>query len=85
MWRKAGLNRRALSKLAEADAFAAHDLNRRDALWAVKGLGGARPMPLFEKHGEGLPELPADLPLMSLSDQVFADYVSTRLPFASIL
>ena len=79
VWRRAGLNRRALSKLAEADAFAAHGLNRRDALWAVKGLGGPKPLPLFEKHGEGLPEHPADLPAMSLSEHVFADYVSTRL------
>lgn len=79
VWRRAGLNRRALSKLAEADAFTAHNLNRRDALWAVKGLGGATPLPLFQKHGEGLAECPADLPLMSLSEQVFEDYVATRL------
>jgi len=79
IWRRAGLNRRALSKLAEADAFTAHDLNRRDALWAVKGLGGATPLPLFQKQGEGLAECPAGLPLMSLSEQVFEDYVATRL------
>jgi len=32
VWRKAGLDRTALSKLAQADAFAAYGLNRRNAL-----------------------------------------------------
>ncbi|NNE57770.1 MAG: error-prone DNA polymerase [Hellea sp.] len=79
IWRRAGLGRRALSKLAEADAFNSYGLSRRDALWAVKGLGGEKPLPLFEQRGEGHDELPANLPEMSLSEHVFADYVSTRL------
>jgi len=78
-WRRAGLGRRSLSKLAEADAFAAHKLSRREALWEVKGLGGEKPLPLFEKHGEGLPILPANLPELTAPEHVFADYVSTRL------
>ncbi len=79
IWRRAGLSKRALSKLAEADALASYGLNRRDALWAVKGLGGDQPMPLFEALGEGLPELPSHLPLMTRSEEVFEDYVATRL------
>ncbi len=79
LWRRAGLDRAALAKLAEADAFAEHGLNRRDALWEVKGLGGERPLPLFEPTGEGLPEIPARLPAMSEQEQVFEDYVATRL------
>ena len=79
VWRKAGLDRTALSKLAQADAFAAHGLNRRDALWAVKGLGGEKPLPLFAVLGEGLPEGSAKLPLMDLREEVFEDYIGTRL------
>lgn len=79
VWRRAGLNRRALSKLAQADAFASHGLNRRDALWAVKGLGGEKPLPLFEANGEGLPTLMASLPEMAAGEHVFEDYVGTRL------
>ena len=79
VWRKAGLDRTALSKLAQVDAFASHGLNRRDALWAVKGLGGEKPLPLFEKLGEGLLESAPNLPVMDLREEVFEDYIGTRL------
>ena len=79
VWRRAGLDRRALSKLAGADAFADHGLTRREALWAVKAIGGDRPLPLFEQDGEGLVEDPTKLPRMHLKEEVFEDYVSTRL------
>ena len=79
IWRRAGISRAALSKLAGADAFAVHGVGRREALWAVKGLGGERPLPLFEQSGEGLPEHAAVLPPLSLNESVFEDYVSTRL------
>lgn len=79
IWRRAGLSRRALSKLAKADVFHTYGLNRRAALWSVKGLGGEKPLPLFETAGEGLPDVPAELPLMSLKEEVYEDYVSTRL------
>lgn len=79
VWRRAGLNKRALSKLAQADAFAAHGLGRRDALWQVKGLGGTKPLPLFAAQGEGLPNFQIDLPAMQTAEQVFEDYVGTRL------
>ncbi len=79
VWRRAGLGRRALAKLAGADAFAEYGVSRREALWAVKGLGGDKPMPLFEQDGEGLPDIQTALPAMSLKEDVFEDYVSTRL------
>lgn len=79
VWRRAGISRPALTKLASADAFASHGLARRDALWAVKGLGGDKPLPLFEQSGEGLPDLSASLPTLSLGEEVFEDYVATRL------
>jgi error-prone DNA polymerase len=79
VWRRAGIGRAALTKLAGADAFANYGLERREALWQVKGLGGDKPLPLFESEGEGLPELSAILPTLSPSETVFEDYVSTRL------
>ena len=79
IWRRAGIGRGALTKLAGADAFAVYEHERRAALWAVKGLGGDRPLPLFEAQGEGLPDVPAQLPGLSLQESVFEDYVATRL------
>ncbi|MEP4052108.1 MAG: error-prone DNA polymerase [Litorimonas sp.] len=79
VWRKAGLDRTALSKLAQADAFASHGLNRRDALWAVKGLGAEKPLPLFEATGEGIDTVDVNLPVMDLREEVFEDYIGTRL------
>lgn len=79
VWRKAGLSKRALSKLAQADAFAVYGLNRRDALWQVKGITGDKPLPLFERDGEGLPDYAAHLPALQPSEEVFEDYVGTRL------
>ena len=79
VWRKAGLSKRALQKLAEADAFHHSGINRREALWAVKGLGGDKPLPLFAFTGEGLPEGAPRLPIMRASEEVYEDYISTRL------
>ena len=42
LWRRAGLQPRSLALLARADAFGSMGLNRRQALWAVRGLGQAR-------------------------------------------
>jgi len=79
LWRRAGLKRSALSKLAEADAFSDYGLNRREALWQVKGLGGETPLPLFSRDGEGMPEITAPLPSLSNAEDVFEDYISMRL------
>src|SRR5262249_32451830 len=46
MWRRAGVPVAALAHLAEADAFGSVGLDRRAALWAIKGLSDA-PLPLF--------------------------------------
>ena len=79
VWRKAGLSKRALRKLAGADAFHLSGLNRREALWAVKGLGGDNPLPLFEAMGEGVEEGVISLPVLRASEEVYEDYLSTRL------
>ena len=79
LWRRAGVPPAALERLAEGDAFAALGLNRRDALWAARGLRAPRPLPLFGAEGEGLAEPAARLPAMTLGQEVVEDYVALRL------
>jgi error-prone DNA polymerase len=79
--RRTGLCQAALEKLAAADAFRSMGLDRRAALWQVRGLGRARPLPLFENHSvddQGT-ELPVVLPAMPLSEQVVDDYRTIRM------
>ncbi len=58
LWRRSGLGRGALERLAEADAFRSIGLDRRRALWALKALGEP-PLPLFIV-AERAPHPPAD-------------------------
>ena len=58
LWRRSGLGRGALERLAEADAFRSMGLDRRRALWALKALGEP-PLPLFAA-AEDTPHPPAD-------------------------
>jgi error-prone DNA polymerase len=67
LWRRSGLGRGALERLAEADAFRSMGLDRRRALWALKALGEP-PLPLFAA-AEDAPHPPADAgPSLSPSD-----------------
>jgi error-prone DNA polymerase len=70
-----------LKRLAEADAFLDMGLNRRDALWKVKAIRGAIPLPLFNDpiEGEGIREPKVSLTAMHLGEEVVEDYVSMRL------
>lgn len=81
VWRKAGISPPVIERLAEADAFAALGLNRREALWAAKAITARKPLPLFarELEGEGIYEPEADLPQMGLGEEVVEDYVAMRL------
>ena len=74
---KAGI----LEKLARADAFTSLNLDRRRALWAVKGIDNAAPLPLFERLSdrEVHPEADVRLPDMSLGEQVADDYRALKL------
>jgi error-prone DNA polymerase len=78
---RALLPARALDLLAEADAFGSLTMNRRESLWAAKGLPRAAPAPLFSYFGldetDGAP--PTALPTMSASEEVVSDYESIRL------
>ena len=85
LWRRAGLDAKALEALARADAFGTLGLDRRAALWEIKGLplagAAGTPLPLFaaageEERGE---EPQVVLPEAALSEEVVDDYRSLRL------
>ncbi len=85
VWRRAGVPRAAIERLAEADAFHSFGSDRRDGLWKVRGLGEA-PLPLFaaadEREGkfsaEGI-EPAVALQAMSDGREVVEDYRTTQL------
>ncbi|MCP5039364.1 MAG: error-prone DNA polymerase [Rhodobacteraceae bacterium] len=81
VWRRAGTKPRLLARLAEADAFQALDMNRREALWQAKAITSDAPLPLFagDMDGEGIDEAPVSLPKMTLGEEVVEDYVAMRL------
>jgi error-prone DNA polymerase len=78
---RSGLSRRSLELLAEADAFAALGLSRRQALWAVKGkadeVGAERAAPLVAR--QSVQEAQVQLPFMSQPKEVAEDYRTTSL------
>ncbi|MEO1000732.1 MAG: error-prone DNA polymerase, partial [Pseudomonadota bacterium] len=81
VWRRAGTPPHLLAVLAEADAFAALGLTRREALWAAKAITGKEELPLFagSLEGEGGEEPRVHLPEMTEGEEVVEDYVSMRL------
>ncbi|MEM8595505.1 MAG: OB-fold nucleic acid binding domain-containing protein, partial [Pseudomonadota bacterium] len=85
LWRRAGIGRATVTRLAEADAFSAEGgagteppLARRAALWEARGLTGDSPLPLFTE-GEGITEDTPDLPTATMGEEVVEDYRATRL------
>jgi error-prone DNA polymerase len=77
--RRGGLDRRSLERLAEADAFRSLGLDRRQALWAMKGVDVA-PAALFAiRPAPPTPDQPAPLPAMPLGEHVIEDYRWTGL------
>ena len=76
MWRRSGVPLATLEKLAKADAFASLDLNRRQALWAIRGLGES-PLPLLE-YAERREE-PVSLVPLTAGREVVEDYRATQL------
>lgn len=78
---RARLARASLERLAAADAFRSLGLDRRAALWSVRGEALARPLPLFAatETPEGGADAPAELPEMPLSEHVVQDFQTTRL------
>jgi len=85
IWRRAGTPPRLLHTLAEADAFAALNLSRREAQWQARAITGDEPLPLFAQglEGEGISEPAVTLPDMTEGEHVVEDYVATRLTLRS--
>jgi error-prone DNA polymerase len=74
---RAGLPRAAMQALAEADALRSLGLDRRAALWRVRGLRDDAALPLFAALSE--PDAAARLPPMPLAEHVVEDYEATGL------
>lgn len=85
VWRRAGVPPATVTRLAEADCFAALGLTRREAQWQARALSGDRPLPLFagDMDGEGIVEPEVVLREMTLGEEVVEDYVSFRLSLRS--
>lgn len=85
VWRRAGVPRAAIERIAEADGFACLSEDRRQGLWKVRGLGEA-PLPLFAAADareasfspEGL-EPPTALRPMTEGREVVEDYRTLQL------
>jgi error-prone DNA polymerase len=79
---RGGLSPAHIERLASADAFTSLGLTRRQALWDARSLIAAPDLPLFRAAGvreEGLERAAIRLPAMPLSEEVVADYQTTRL------
>lgn len=81
LWRRSGVSRACLERLAAADAFRSMGLDRRQALWEVCGLPKEIPLPLFEhaNAAETGAEQHVALPVMQLPEHVVNDYRTLRL------
>jgi len=79
---RARLSPAHIERLASADCFASMGLSRRQALWDARSLIAAPDLPLFKaaaERDEGAEKAQTTLPQMPLSEEVVADYQTTRL------
>jgi error-prone DNA polymerase len=77
LWLRSGLTPATIERLADIDAFRSLGLDRRDALWAARGLnrvGGQEDLPLFARAHDPTREPDFDLPQMPLGEHVVEDY-----------
>ncbi|PNG24989.1 error-prone DNA polymerase [Methylocella silvestris] len=77
LWLRAGLSAAVLELLAGADAFRSLGLDRREALWAVRGLnraGDKDDLPLLKGLSWRATEADAKLPPMLPGEHVVEDY-----------
>ncbi|MGE8940856.1 error-prone DNA polymerase [Leptospira interrogans] len=81
LWARTGVKLAAIEKLAAADAFRSVGLDRRQALWEMRALTAAKPLPLFawSEAREAGAEPSVNLPEMPLSEHVLNDYQTLRL------
>lgn len=76
-----GLPRAALVLLAEADALRSLKLDRRAALWQVRGLPDTAELPLFAHQPVAINHVP--LPVMTQGEHVITDYQTVGLSLKS--
>ena len=79
LWLRSGLDKRAIERLADGDAFQSLGLSRRQALWEVRALDGksaAEKLPLFDLagHQDLQSEPETKLPTMLPGEEVVEDY-----------
>ena len=81
LWIRSGVPVATLERLAAADAFRSLGLDRRAALWAVRGLDGASPRPIltWSDSSDLFAEPPVALPLMAPGEHVAEDYATMGL------
>ena len=71
-----------IERLASGDCFGSMQLSRRQALWDARSIVGGAALPLFAAaaaRDEGAETARTQLPAMPLSEEVVADYQTTRL------
>ena len=78
VWRRARVKLAALERLAEADAFAGLGADRRQALWAIRGLGEPPP-PLLARDDPQAGEGEVKFAPMTEGREVVEDYQTTGL------
>ena len=78
---RVGLPRAALVLLAEADALRSQKLDRRAALWQVRGLSDLAELPLFAHQPVAIHHVP--LPVMMTGEHVITDYQTAGLSLKS--
>ncbi|QFT77746.1 error-prone DNA polymerase [Erythrobacter sp. THAF29] len=79
---RAGVSPAHIERLASADCFTSMELTRRQALWDARSLIAGPDLPLFRaaaERDEGAERVQMRLPTMPLSEEVVADYQTTRL------
>jgi error-prone DNA polymerase len=86
VWLRGDVSVSTIERLADADAFRSLGLDRRDALWAARGLnrvGGQEDLPLFSIANDRNHEIDFGLPSMIMGEHVVEDYRTIGLSLKS--
>ncbi|MGL4488492.1 MAG: error-prone DNA polymerase [Rhizobiaceae bacterium] len=86
VWLRGDVSVSTIERLADADAFRSLGLDRREALWAARGLnrvGGQEDLPLFASTSDPTREADFGLPSMVIGEHVVEDYRTIGLSLKS--